>query len=50
MAGGNRAIYTQITSYLWRDSPLYGAIPLQLARFHALIGAMFAIAQLKGGG
>jgi hypothetical protein len=43
----DRAIYAQIASHLWRDSLLYGAIALQLARFYALIGAMFAIAQLK---
>jgi len=45
------APYTpQTTLHSWRDSPLYDATSLQLARFHALIGAMSAIAQLKGGG
>jgi hypothetical protein len=48
--GGNRAISAQIPSHLWRDSFLYDAMHLQLARFHALIGAMSAIAQLQGGG
>ena len=46
----DRAICAQIASHLWRDSLLYGAILLQSARFHALIGAMFAIEQSKGGG
>ena len=41
-AYGNRAIYGQIASYLWRDFLLYGVIQLQLARVRALIGAMFA--------
>ncbi len=49
-AFGNRAIYTQIASHLWRDSLLYGALSLQSARFHVLIGAMFAIAKLEGSG
>jgi hypothetical protein len=49
-ACGIRAIYSRVASYLWRAYLLYGAIYLQLARYCALIGAMFAIAQLKGGG
>jgi hypothetical protein len=49
-AGENRAIYAQIASHLWRESLFYGAISLQLTRSYALIGAMAAIAQLKGGG
>jgi len=47
---GNRAIYAKIASYVWRDPLFYGAITLQLARYHVLIGAMPAIAQLEGGG
>ena len=47
-AYGNRAIYAQIASHLWRDFLLYGVIPLQLARFRALIGAMFASATKRG--
>jgi len=41
-ACGHRTIYAQIASHLWRDSLLYDAILLQLARYYALIGAMFA--------
>jgi hypothetical protein len=46
----DRAIYAQGASHLWRDSLLYGATPLQLARCHALIGAIPVIAQVEGGG
>ena len=48
--GRDCGMRVEIAPYTPKSRHIYGAIPLQVARCHALIGAIPAIAQLEGGG
>jgi len=47
--GSDGLARVRITPYTPKSRHIYGATPLQLARCHALIGAIPVIAQLEGG-